>query len=540
MGVQMGSSARRLTGRRRFLGPLVALAVGIAAAPAWAQPLAGTDRDAASTTRAVVVRELAPGSDAAERAVRAVGGSVTTPLPIVDGFSAQVPVARLDALRRSAGVRSVDLAAPVHFDGAYGQGSRGPSAVYSDAVRADRAWSAGHRGQGIGVAVIDTGVNAVGDLAGRVSHSADFTADGDGVDRFGHGTFVAGLVAGTGATGTGVRGVAPAAHVISLKIAGRNGSADITHVMAALQYAVSFKDVYDIDVVNLSLGTDSTQDTRIDPLNMAVERAWAAGLVVVVSASNRGPDAGTVTKPADDPWVITVGSAADASTPGIADDTVPAFSAAGPTRSNGIAKPDLVAPGGSVVSTRAVGSTIDQEHAGARIGTQHFVGSGTSFSSGVVSGAAALVLSRTPSLTPDQVKARLVGTARPGPVTDVQRVGAGWLDAAAATLSNSTAAANAGLPRSDGSGSLELSRGSMGVQIQTGVVGSLLGPVPVLTTLTGAVTAQDRPFDLAAYRDGAWTAPSWSGSQWYGSQWYGSQWYGSQWYGSQWYADQWG
>jgi len=466
--------------------------------------------------------------------LRAAGGTVTTQLPIIGGFSATLPADRVAGLRRSAAVRSVDLAAPVHFDGAYGQGSGGPSAVYADAVRADRAWSAGFRGQGVGVAVIDTGVNAVGDLTGRVSHSEDFTADGDGVDRYGHGTFVAGLIAGTGSTAVGVRGVAPEARIISLKIAGRDGSSDITHVMAALQWAVSFKDVYGIDVVNLSLGTDSEQDYRIDPLNMAVERAWAAGLTVVVSASNRGPASGTVTKPADDPWVITVGSSADRSTPGLADDTVPPFSAAGPTRSNGLSKPDLVAPGGSVVSTRVAGSRIDVDNPGARIGSQHFVGSGTSFSSGVTSGAAALVLSRTPSLTPDQVKARLVGTARTGPVTDVQRVGAGWLDAGAATLSNSTASANAGLARSDGSGSLQASRGSLQVQIQTGVVSGLLGPIPLLTLVAGDLTAQNLLFDQQAYRTGEWTAASWYGSSWYGSSWYGSSWYGSSWYGSTW------
>jgi serine protease AprX len=310
--------------------------------------------------------------------------------------------------------------------------------------------------------------------------------------------------------------------------------------MAALQWAVSFKDVYGIRVVNLSLGTDSTQDYRVDLLNMAVERAWANGLVVVVSASNRGPDSGTISKPADDPFVITVGAVDDRSTVGLGDDRVPSFSAAGPTRSNSLAKPDLAAPGRSVVSTRSPGSAIDADNPGARIGSSHFVGSGTSFATGMVSGAAALVLSRNPALTPDQVKARLVDTARPGPVTDRSRVGAGWLDAEAATLSDSTRAANAGLRWSDGTGSLQASRGSTTVRISTGtVLDPVLGPLPVLTVLNGDLTAQNRPFDAEAFRSGEWSASQWYASQWYASQWYASQWYASQWYASQWYASQW-
>lgn len=531
------TAARSRAVGRRALAAVLGTAL-LAAAAATATP-AGTATSGPQVE--VLVRGLAPAADAAEAAVRRVGGAVTASLPLVGGVAASVPADRVDELRGAPGVVSVERAdVPVTFDGAYGQGSGGASAVYPAAARADRAWAAGYRGQGVGVAVIDTGVNPVGDLAGRVSHSVDFTAEGDGVDRYGHGTFVAGMIAGTGATGNGVTGTAPDAHIISLKIAGRNGSADITNVLAALQYAVSFKDVYDIDVINLSLGTESEEDYRVGLLNFAVERAWANGIVVVVSASNRGPDAGTISKPADDPFVITVGASDDRSTPGLGDDSVPAFSAAGPTASNGLAKPDLVAPGRSVVSTRAAGSTVDTENPGARIGAQHFVGSGTSFASGVVSGAAALVLSRSPELTPDQVKARLLDTARTGPVTDRTRVGAGWLDAEAATLSDSTARANEGLYWSEGTGTLDASRGPVTVQVQTGtVVDPLLGPLPLLTLLTGDLTAQNKPFDAEAFRNGEWSGSKWYESQWFGSKWYGSKWYEGEWYGSKWYGSKW-
>jgi serine protease AprX len=302
---------------------------------------------------------------------------------------------------------------------------------------------------------------------------------------------------------------------------------------------VTFKDVYNIKVVNLSLGTDSTQDYRIDPLNYAVERAWQAGLVVVVSASNRGPDAGTISKPADDPFVVTVGAVRDNTTLNPTDDTVPSFSGAGPTASNGLVKPDIAAPGGSVISSRAVGSAIDQGFPDARVGTAYFKGSGTSFASAITAGAAAVVLSRNPALTPDQVKARFMDTARPAPVADPNRVGAGVLDVYAATASNSLAAANQGLQRSDGSGSLQLSRGSLQVQIKTGTILDATGAViPITCAITGELTAQGLPFDRVAY-SGPWTASQWYASQWYASQWYASQWYASQWYASQWYASQW-
>jgi len=526
--------------RRARLGRLgIALAAAAALLATSAPAVGAAPRDGGVP---VLVREVNPVSTAAERAVYAVGGTVTSELPIVGGFAAKVPARGLAALRSLAGVvAEVVPAGRISFSGAYGQGSGVASAVYPTVVGADRAWKAGYTGGHVGIAVIDTGINATGDLAGKVVHSEDFSGEGDGVDRFGHGTFIGGLIAGSGAASLGgVRGVAPDADLISLKIAGRDGSADITHVLAALQWAVSFKDVYNIRVVNLSLGTDSQQDYRVDPLDAAVERAWQAGLVVVVSAGNAGPGAGTINKPADDPYVVTVGAVRDNTTPGIGDDTVPSFSGTGPTAANGIAKPDIAAPGGSVISTRAPGSYVDNAFPSARVGTAYFKGSGTSFATAITSASAALILNRTPGLTPDQVKARLTSTAAPGPVTDRSKVGAGWLDAYAATMSDSTAAANQGLTPSTGSGSLQLSRGSLSDTIQTGTVVDALGNlVPVYVCLTGLLTAQNTLFDPVTYFNGDWTASQWYASQWYASQWYASQWYASQWYASQWYASQW-
>jgi len=524
---------------RRGMGRLgIALAAATALLATSAPSLAPSQGPSVS----VLVREVNPLTSLAERVVGAVGGTVTQELPIVGGFAAKVPARGVAVLRSLPGVvAEVVPAGRVSFSGFYGQGSGAASAVYPAVVGADRTWKAGFTGGHVGIAVIDTGINATGDLAGKVVHSEDFSGEGDGVDRFGHGTFIGGLIAGSGAASSGgVKGVAPDADLISLKIAGKDGSADITHVMAALQWAVSFKDTYNIKVVNLSLGTDSTQDYRIDPLDAAVEKAWQAGLVVVVSGGNKGPGAGTITKPADDPYVITVGAVRDNSTPGLGDDSVPSFSGAGPTAANGLTKPDIAAPGGSVISSRVPGSYVDNAFPSARVGTSYFKGSGTSFATAVTSASAALVLNRTPSLTPDQVKARLVNTASSGPVTDHNRVGAGWLDAYAATLSDSTAAANQGLTPSTGTGSLQASRGSLADNIQVGTtVDSLGNVVPVYVCVTGLLTAQNLPFDALLYFSGDWTASSWYASSWYASSWYASSWYASSWYASSWYASSW-
>ena len=319
------------------------------------------------------------------------------------------------------------------------------------------------------------------------------------------------------------------------------GGRYVSTVLAAIQWVVSYKAQYGITVLNLSLGTDSTQSWRVDPFNYAVERAWDAGIVVTVSASNNGPGAGTVTKPADDPLVITVGALDDKGTPGRGDDVMAGFSGAGPTAADGLTKPDLVASGRSVISLRAPGSKVDTAYPGSRVGTAYFKGSGTSFSTAVTSGSAALLLEREPNLTPDQVKARLLGTAAPGPVGNPNVDGHGSLDTYTAAHAGTFGSANQGVPRSLGSGDLQLDRGGLAVNVQTG---SFLDPIlhilsPVLQLVVGNLTAQNQTFDQVTYFSSEWTGSSWYGSSWYGSSWYGSSWYGSSWYGSSWYGSSW-
>ena len=149
------------------------------------------------------------------------------------------------------------------------------------------------------------------------------------------------------------------------------------------------------------------QPYALDPLDAAVERAWAAGITVVVSAGNRGSGIGTINKPGDDPYVITVGAADLNGTTDRSDDQVAPFSSRGPTQ-DGFEKPDLVAPGITIVSTRSVGSTIDQQHPDAVVDANYFKGTGTSQAAAIVSGVVALMYDVNPSLKPNQVKGMLL------------------------------------------------------------------------------------------------------------------------------------
>jgi serine protease AprX len=292
---------------------------------------------------------------------------------------------------------------------------------------------------------------------------------------------------------------------------------------------VSFKDNFGIRVLNLSLGTDSNQTYRTDPFNYAVERAWDAGIAVEVSAGNRGPDPGTISKPADDPWVITVGATDDRGTRTLGDDRLPDFTGRGATSADGLPKPDVAAPGAHIISLRAPGSTVDNTYPWYVDGSYRR-GSGTSMATGVVSGAVALMLQANPTATPNRVKYALTATARDTASDDVLAVGAGVVDAYRASFSAPPGEANQGLDRSNGFGTLGGSRGSVQTQAedpQATVLGSFFG-----ATLT---------VQLLLWNPGAYVNANWRPADWYLSTWalfrfYRLGWYESDWPGSRWHA----
>ena len=380
-----------------------------------------------------------------------------------------------------------------------------PNVTWEGAVHLDQVPNK-YQGDLVGVALIDTGVTPSPDLGGRLLARVDLTSDGDGIDHYGHGTHMAGLIAGDGTRAFGsYEGGAPEANLVSVKVAGWDGATDVSSVIAGLQWTVANKARYGLRVVNLSFGTDGVQAPDRDPLDYAVERAWRAGLVVVVSAGNTG---GPVSKPGDDPYAITVG-AADVHDPADpADDTVAAFS------SFGDGKPDLVAPGISMPSMRAPSSTIDDLNPAARMGQWYFKGSGTSQAAAVVSGVIARMLEANPALTPNQVKGILLRTASGAPAGP--GAGAGLVDAAAAVALATPAKkgpqpvlprANDDATPSSGLGGIAASRGTDPVYADLNGDGL---PDPV----DGEVDVFGRPWDPAAFVAATWTADAFAATPW--------------------------
>ena len=310
---------------------------------------------------------------------------------------------------------SASTATPTPTPTAQTQGS----AVYSHVVNADQLWSQGTTGRGVTVAVLDSGVAADPDLvqpANRILASVNFADQRLVSDPGGHGTHVAGIVAGNGGRSDGqFVGVAPEANIVDVRVLSSTGSGRISSVVRGIEWVLAHQATYNIRVLNLSFGAPASTSYRTDPMSAAVEIAWRRGLVVVVAAGNGGPARGTVASPGIDPYAITVGATDDQGTISPRDDTLAPFSSWGSADSN--AKPDLVAPGRRIVSLRVPGSALDRLFADrvvtASTGATYIRMSGTSMATPVVSGAVALLLQRRPSLTPDQVKAILVASTQP-------------------------------------------------------------------------------------------------------------------------------
>jgi serine protease AprX len=409
----------------------------------------------------------------------------------------------------------------------------------TSAIGADRLWSRGVTGAGVGVALIDTGVVPVQGLtSGNVVNGPDLSFDSQSpspnLDGFGHGTHMAGIIAGNDGTSTGFKGVAPGATLLSVRVGAHDGAADVSQVVAAVDWVVAHrKDPgLNIRVLNLSYGTDGTQATTLDPLTHAIENAWRAGIVVVVSGGNGGTTRASVDNPARDPYVIAVGADDTHGTPGsVLDDTVPTFS----TRGSTSRRVDVVAPGQSVASLRDPGSYVDTEYPGAVVNTRYFKGSGTSQATAVVSGAAALLLQARPTLTPDDVKQLLRSTAHPLLSADAAGQGAGLVDVNAASSALLVTSPQS-WPRSTGLGTLEGARGSDHVG-DNGV--DLTGERDIFGKPWVASVWAPASSNQTAWSSGVWNTSTWTGSCWCGSSWTSRTWSGSTWSGSTWSGRTW-
>jgi serine protease AprX len=311
-------------------------------------------------------------------------------------------------------------------------------------------------GRGIGIALVDSGINAQHDdlwrsqYGQRVVAFKDFTADPSNSwsnvpprDGFGHGTHVAGILAGNGYDSSGRRrGIAPRAKLIALKALGDDGFGFVSTVIEAIDYAVANRSALGIRVINLSIGAGVFESYNTDPLTQAARRAVDAGIVVVTSAGNLGQNAahqsqlGGITSPGNAPWVLTVGASSHQGTVSRADDTVAAFSSRGPTWIDFAAKPDVVAPGIGIESLSDPQSLLYSELQDYLLdGTvalfykPYLSLSGTSMAAPVVAATVALMLEANPGLTPNSVKAILQYTAESRPGDSPLSAGAGFVNA---------------------------------------------------------------------------------------------------------------
>jgi serine protease AprX len=404
---------------------LVALAALLAAQAGAQHPM---------TSVVVSAQDGAVGS--AARSVKALGGKVGAQVPLIHGFLARVPSRRLAQLRAARGVLSVAPDRTVSLSST-GPGPDGPGASLAMAEReigADKLAAQGVTGRGVDIATIDSGVVPVSGLddPGQVFMGPDFTDEGAdpatrGLDTFGHGTHLAGIMIGNDPS-AGFKGVAPGARLVSVKAASHDGSTSLGQLLLGMSWVVMNRHRYglNIRVLSLSFGSPLEGSYVADPLAYAAEQAWKAGIVVVAAAGN-GNDVLGLNTPAADPFVVSVGATSMGKTSALTDDSVPGWSRVG----NSDRSPDVVAPGTSIVSLRDPGSFVDQNYPDGRVGTDYFKGSGTSQATAVVSGAAALLIQRNASLTPDQVKALLVGGASLVPKGAKAAEGAGQINVAA-------------------------------------------------------------------------------------------------------------
>jgi serine protease AprX len=548
---------------------------------------------AAGGTASVIVRAAQGRIEEARETVERLGGRPGAGIDIIDGFVADIPASSLDAVADGPGVVAVTpniglramsrpersstttttatstttattTEASTQTDGVLfgtdpslqtGGSSSGvqdpridPTSMYTIAgtvLNVDSIWQRGYTGRGVDVALIDSGVVPVKGLTepGAIVNGPDISFesridDARYLDGFGHGTHLAGIIAGRDdgdapmlafAHG-GFTGIAPQSRVVSVKVASSTGATDLSQVLAAINWVVLHRQDagMNIRVMNLAYGTDSSLPYTLDPLAYAVEAAWRSGIVVVVAAGNSNFGSSLPNNPATDPFIISVGAA---DTPGTLDPsmyTVPSWSARSTLRG-----PDLLAPGRSITSLRSPGSFVDDVFPSSRVGDRYTRGSGTSQASAMVSGIVALLLQQRPSMTPNQVKRLLVRTANPLKDVPTGTQGAGLVDVVEAFATPTPSALESfqwWLP-SVGGGTLEASRGTVHVSDADGVV------------LQGEIDIFGRPYSRdwtgAALTDGAWTGSSWSGRSWSSTGWMGSSWSGKSWAGSSWSGKSW-
>lgn len=368
-------------------------------------------------------------SSLSDEQLEAMDAEVVREFHSMDMRAVRIPA---DALMAYALDNQIDWISPDEKVFAMSESAHG-SANEPTATQANYAFT----GSGVGIAVVDSGVASHVDLPNGIlqfdfrdpsSMHVDTATQSlvpsltGTIDGFGHGTHISGTIRGSGVDSHNrYRGIAPGADIVSLQVLNADGSGQSSAVIAALDWLLVNAAQYNIRVVNLSLGRGVTESNTTDPLVLAAERLWDAGIVVVAAAGNDGHSGNmTINSPGNSRKVITVGSLTDAGTGNDAsDDYASTFSSRGPSTGDLVLKPDLLAPGNKIVaaisSNQVLAQLLPTRHESCTrngCNSMYLEMSGTSMATGVVSAAVALMLEKSPNLTPDTVKARLMRSAR--------------------------------------------------------------------------------------------------------------------------------
>ena len=430
---------------------------------------------------------------------------------LINGAAAQLTGKQILTLARRSGIATITYDAPVVLTGLSSK-QRWP---FVSGVQ--KFWASGSSVQTPTIAIVDSGIDASrADFGGRVVAQVNLTslAPNSPGDGRGHGTFVAGIAAGSA---DGYAGAAPTSPIVSLDVMDDQGMAMTRDVIRAADWIYANKDAYKIRVANFSLHSAHPNSFMYDPLNKAVEKLWFSGIVVVAAAGNYGVDglpSGVPFAPGNDPFVITVGADDIDGSVSTMNDIAAPWSAYGYTR-DGFAKPDIAAPGRFIVGPVPMSSTLALERPTNLVGSGYMQLSGTSFAAPIISGAAAQILAAHPSWTPDQVKGALMLTATPAPSAAPLSVGVGVVDVAKAVALSSAPNPNLSLNKF--------------------MVSESGGSGKVFDAAAWASAAQsDAAWASAAWSSAAWASAAWSSAAWASAAWSSAAWASAAWASAAW------
>jgi serine protease AprX len=437
---------------------------------------------------------------------------------LMSGVAARLTGSQVVKLAKNGHVESITYDSPVILAGGLSNKQRWP---FVSGVQ--KFWASGTSAATPTIAIVDSGIDASrADFAGRVVAQVNLTSlpGNSAGDGRGHGTFVAGIAAGSG---DGYAGAAPASKLVSLDVMDDQGMAMTRDVIAAADWILKNKDTYGIKVANFSLHSSQPNSFMYDPLDKAVEKLWFAGVTVVTAAGNygiEGQPSGIPFAPGNDPFVITVGADDIDGSVSTNDDYAAPWSAYGYTL-DGFAKPDIAAPGRFMVGPASASSTLALERPTSVVAPGYIQLSGTSFAAPIVAGAAAQILSTHPTWSPDQVKGALMMTAKPAGDAAPLSEGVGVVDVAKAVAAASGPNPNAALRdfvKPDPAG----------------------GPHPAFDAASWSNAAKaNASWNSASWSSASWNSASWSSASWASASWSSASWASASWSDASWSAASW-